>query len=28
VSFITWFHAGLNPRDFGYPARAPREWRE
>ena len=28
VSFITWFHAGLNPRDFGHPARAPREWRE
>jgi hypothetical protein len=27
-SFITWFHAGLKPRDFGHPARAPREWRE
>jgi Asp/Glu/hydantoin racemase len=26
-SFITWFHAGLKPRDFGHPARAPREWR-
>ncbi len=22
VSFITWFHAGLQPRDFGYPASA------
>jgi len=27
VSFITWFHAGLKPREFGHPARAPREWR-
>jgi Asp/Glu/hydantoin racemase len=27
VSFVTWFHAGLNPRDFGHPARAPRPWR-
>jgi Asp/Glu/hydantoin racemase len=27
-SFITWFHAGLKPRDFGHPARAPQEWRE
>jgi len=27
-SFITWFHTGLKPRDFGHPARAPREWRE
>jgi Asp/Glu/hydantoin racemase len=27
VSFVTWFHAGLNPRDFGHPARAPRLWR-
>jgi Asp/Glu/hydantoin racemase len=27
-SFITWFHAGLKPRDFGHPARAPREWRD
>jgi Asp/Glu/hydantoin racemase len=26
-SFITWFHAGLKPRDFGHPARAQREWR-
>jgi len=27
VSFVTWFHAGLNPRDFGHPARAPHPWR-
>jgi hypothetical protein len=27
VSFITWFHAGLKPREFGHPARAPRPWR-
>jgi hypothetical protein len=27
-SFITWFHAGLKPREFGHPARAPREWRD
>jgi len=27
VSFITWFHAGLRPREFGHPARAPRPWR-
>jgi hypothetical protein len=27
-SFITWFHAGLSPRDFGHPGRAPRPWRE
>jgi len=27
-SFITWFHAGLVPRDFGHPGSAPREWRE
>jgi len=27
-SFVTWFHAGLRPRDFGWPARAPSEWRE
>ena len=27
VSFVTWFHAGLKPRDFGHPARAPREGR-
>ncbi len=28
VSFMTWFHAGLEPRDFGHPATAPRSWRE
>lgn len=27
-SFITWFHAGLSPRDFGPPGSAPRPWRE
>ncbi|MFI4988791.1 MAG: hypothetical protein ACHQF3_15285, partial [Alphaproteobacteria bacterium] len=27
-SFVSWFHAGLRPRDFGWPARAPGEWRE
>lgn len=27
-SFVTWFHAGLSPRDFGPPASAPRAWRE
>jgi Asp/Glu/hydantoin racemase len=27
-SFITWFHAGLKPRDFGHPASAPRVWRQ
>jgi len=29
-SFITWFHAGLSPRDFGYPASGVHErgWRE
>ena len=27
-SFVTWFHAGLVPRDFGHPASGPREWRE
>ena len=27
-SFMTWFHAGLSPRDFGPPASAPRAWRE
>jgi Asp/Glu/hydantoin racemase len=27
-SFITWFHAGLSPRDFGHPGSAPRQWRE
>jgi Asp/Glu/hydantoin racemase len=27
-SFVTWFHAGLSPRDFGHPGSAPRQWRE
>jgi len=27
-SFVNWFHAGLNPRDFGPPASGPRDWRE
>ena len=27
-SFVTWFHSGLAPRDFGPPASGPREWRE
>ncbi len=27
-SFITWFHAGLKPRDFGPPGSAKRPWRE
>jgi Asp/Glu/hydantoin racemase len=27
-SFMTWFHAGLAPRDFGPPGSAPREWCE
>src|SRR5215472_7263375 len=27
-TFVTWFHAGLVPRDFGHPASAPGEWRE
>jgi hypothetical protein len=27
-SFITWFQAGLAPRDFGPPGSGPREWRE
>jgi hypothetical protein len=27
-SFITWFQAGLAPRDFGPPGSAVREWRE
>jgi hypothetical protein len=27
-TFVTWFHAGLAPRDFGPPASRPREWRE
>lgn len=28
VSFVTWFHAGLQPRDFGHPSSAPRRWGE
>jgi len=28
VSFITWFQAGLRPRDFGHPGSATRMWRE
>jgi len=28
VSFVTWFQAGLRPRDFGHPASAPRSWRD
>ncbi|MGE0715381.1 MAG: aspartate/glutamate racemase family protein [Alphaproteobacteria bacterium] len=27
-SFVSWFHAGLSPRDFGHPASAPHPWRE
>jgi hypothetical protein len=27
-TFVTWFQAGLVPRDFGHPASAPREWRQ
>jgi hypothetical protein len=27
-SFLTWFHAGLAPRDFGHPGSAPRDYRE
>lgn len=27
-AFVTWFHSGLVPRDFGHPASAPGEWRE
>jgi Asp/Glu/hydantoin racemase len=27
-SFVSWFHAGLSPRDFGHPASGPRPWRE
>jgi Asp/Glu/hydantoin racemase len=26
-SFVTWFHAGLAPRDFGLPGRGTRPWR-
>ena len=27
-SFMSWFHSGLSPRDFGHPSSAPRPWRE
>jgi Asp/Glu/hydantoin racemase len=27
-SFMTWFHAGLAPREFGHPGSGPRSWRE
>ena len=27
-TFVTWFHSGLVPQDFGHPASAPGEWRE
>jgi len=27
-SFMVWFQAGLAPRDFGYPGRGSRPWRE
>jgi hypothetical protein len=28
-TFVTWFHCGLAPRDFGFPGSAPRtQWRE
>ena len=27
-SFVSWFHSGLRPRDFGHPASAARVWRE
>ncbi|MFN0301206.1 MAG: aspartate/glutamate racemase family protein [Burkholderiales bacterium] len=28
VSFVSWFHSGLRPRDFGHPASTPGDWRE
>jgi len=28
VSFMTWFHAGLRPREFGHPASASGPWRD
>jgi Asp/Glu/hydantoin racemase len=28
VGFISWFHAGLGPREFGHPGSASRLWRE
>jgi Asp/Glu/hydantoin racemase len=27
-SFMSWFHAGLNPRDFGFPGSSRGPWRE
>jgi hypothetical protein len=27
-TFVTWFHSGLVPRDFGHPASTSGEWRE
>ena len=27
-SFVSWFQAGLAPRDFGHPGSAPGDWRE
>jgi Asp/Glu/hydantoin racemase len=27
-AFVTWFYAGLVPRDFGPPGSGPRDWRE
>ena len=27
-SFMTWFHAGLAPREFGHPGRSSQPWRE
>ena len=27
-TFVTWFHAALVPRDFGFLASTPSEWRE
>ena len=27
-TFVTWFQAGLAPRDFGPPGSGAREWRE
>jgi Asp/Glu/hydantoin racemase len=27
-SFVTWFHSGIAPRDFGPPGSGAREWRE
>jgi Asp/Glu/hydantoin racemase len=27
-SFMSWFHSGLSPRDFGHPGSGPRPWHE